>query len=96
MKVEHALVCYSGVERMDSLGSKNEHSLTSTKTMKNLWLITMKTHCCTTLTYLLPLPFPPKKNLVKGEFTGMLSMNLLKRTLNLVRTVRMSCSNDVC
>ena len=70
MKVEHAWVCYSRVERMDSLGSKNEHSLTSTKTVKNLWLITMKTHCYTTLTYLPPLPFPQKKNLYAlNEFT---------------------------
>ena len=85
----------SGVERIDTLCSKNEHSLNSTKTVKNFWLITMKTHCCTTLTYLLPLPFPPeKKYIVKGEF--ILSMNLLKRTLNLLRTVRISCSNDAC
>ena len=87
MKEELSWVFYSGVERMDSisLGSKNEHSLTSTKTVKNL--VTMKT-------YLLPLPLPPKKNLVKGEF--MPSINLLKRTLKLLRTVRISCSNDAC
>ena len=85
MKVEHACMCVSGVECIDTLCSKNEHSLNSTETVKNFWLITMKTHCCTTLTYLL---------VVKGEF--ILSMNSLKRTLNLLRTVRISCSNDAC
>ena len=98
MKVEHAWVCYRGVERIDTLCSKYEHSLNSTKTVKNLWLITMKTNCCTKLTYLrttaFPHPPPPRKNVVKGEF--VLSMNLLKRTLNLLRTVRKSRSNDAC
>lgn len=78
MKEEQSWVFYSGVERMDSisLGSKNEHSLTSTKTVKNLWLVTMKTHFCITLTYLLPLPFPPKikscqgKTYALNKFTG--------------------------
>ena len=96
MKEEHAWVFYSGVERMDSvsLGSKNEHSLTSTKIVKNLWLVTIQTYFCITLTRLLPLPFPPKikscqgKTYALNEFTG--------KTLNLSRTVRISCSNDAC
>ena len=73
MKEEHSWVFYSGVERMDSisLGSKKKHSLTSTKTVKNLWLVIVKTHCCTTLTYLLPLPFPPKKKSCQGRIYAL-------------------------
>ena len=69
MKEEHSWVFYSGVERMDSisLGSKNENSLTSTKTVKNLWLVTMKTNFCIMLTYLLLLPFPPKIKSCQGR-----------------------------
>ena len=86
--------CARGVERFDKLRSKNENSLNFTKTVKNLSLITLKTHCCTTLTFLPPLPLPPKKNVAKGEF--ILSLNLPKRALNVLRTVRISCSNDAC
>ena len=70
MKVEHACMCVSGVERIDTLCSKNEHSLNSTETVKNFWLITMKTHCCTTLTYLLPLPFPSKKKMSRENLSS--------------------------
>ena len=75
MNVEHAWMCYSGVERIDTLRSKKEQSLNSTETVKNLWLIAMKAHYCTTLTYIPPLPFPSKKKCQGiiyplNEFTG--------------------------